>query len=926
MHPNAIVRRLRRYALAAALAPSPMLMAEDAPPAVLDAFGLDRGTMVDVEVVPADDDLGITLVRFDLPEEGPIELRVVKRSVRGEHYQLLVAQDDGSLLEVPAPPVATYRGTVSGDVYSRVRLSILPEGVSGRLTRGDGTRLGFEAVSGRIRGTEPTQMVVYSMEDIAPVDAWCGVADGDIDPDRHGPAALSGGLLRAEVIIDSDFPYYERVGGTSRLVGQSVDQVVNLVNDQYNNEVGLDHVIIGVIVRPTAASDPYVGNGLCVEGGLEDQVSDIWSAPPVTPHDIVHLFTGRVESGTIGCNWVGEVCQDNPYGASSIGFNGNLSCSTDLLAHELGHGWGAGHCACTSPPYTMNPNLTCANVFNPTATIPVINAYVAANDGCLDAFYPASCGQPASGTCYASKPSPYCRDESCCIEVCAVDNYCCQVVWDAACAEYAATFCAGCGTDAAGSPYLANGSPGCQNADCCFEVCAADPYCCENTWDGACVSQAFDLCTDCGDPAAGSPYATNTSGSCSSLECCEAVCPIDPHCCDSEWDSTCVELATVECAGCGSVAAGSAYAANGTPGCASAECCLLVCVADPYCCENTWDGICASQAFDLCSNCGSPTAGSPYDTNASGSCNDLSCCEAVCPADPYCCDVSWDVTCVEVAVVECAGCGDPGAGSPYVDHATPGCDSADCCLLVCQADVYCCETAWDASCVNQALEDCGNCGSPASGSAYVANGTPGCASIDCCESVCSVEPLCCNVDWDASCATAAIDLCTSCGEADAGSPYEANGTPACEDLDCCSTVCAIDADCCDLAWDEDCAALAIENCLGCGNPNAGSCNEGNGTPGCADAKCCEIVCASDPFCCETAWDNLCAEGAATLCGSPCVGDIDGNGEVGGADLAVLLAEWGPCSDCTTCPADLDGNCDVGGADLAILLGAWGLCP
>jgi len=52
-------------------------------------------------------------------------------------------------------------------------------------------------------------------------------------------------------------------------------------------------------------------------------------------------------------------------------------------------------------------------------------------------------------------------------------------------------------------------------------------------------------------------------------------------------------------------------------------------------------------------------------------------------------------------------------------------------------------------------------------------------------------------------------------------------------------------------------------------------------------------------------------------------DIDGDGVVGGADLAALLGDWGPCEGCS---ADLDGNAVVGGADLSILLAHWGETP
>jgi hypothetical protein len=52
----------------------------------------------------------------------------------------------------------------------------------------------------------------------------------------------------------------------------------------------------------------------------------------------------------------------------------------------------------------------------------------------------------------------------------------------------------------------------------------------------------------------------------------------------------------------------------------------------------------------------------------------------------------------------------------------------------------------------------------------------------------------------------------------------------------------------------------------------------------------------------------------------CIGDLDGDGVVGGADLASLLGSWGSAG------ADLDGNGIVDAADLSLLLGAWGPCP
>ncbi len=50
-----------------------------------------------------------------------------------------------------------------------------------------------------------------------------------------------------------------------------------------------------------------------------------------------------------------------------------------------------------------------------------------------------------------------------------------------------------------------------------------------------------------------------------------------------------------------------------------------------------------------------------------------------------------------------------------------------------------------------------------------------------------------------------------------------------------------------------------------------------------------------------------------------LGDLDGDGDIDAADLAVVLAAWGPCP---ACPADLDDDHQVGPGDLAIILANW----
>lgn len=87
-------------------------------------------------------------------------------------------------------------------------------------------------------------------------------------------------------------------------------------------------------------------------------------------------------------------------------------------------------------------------------------------------------------------------------------------------------------------------------------------------------------------------------------------------------------------------------------------------------------------------------------------CSDAKTSACACAVDAYCCEVEWDTLCAAIATVYCGAacpdlpvCGSPTAGSCAVEHATPACDDAECCVAVCTVDPFCCESAWDAACV-----------------------------------------------------------------------------------------------------------------------------------------------------------------------------------------------------------------------------------
>jgi hypothetical protein len=90
-------------------------------------------------------------------------------------------------------------------------------------------------------------------------------------------------------------------------------------------------------------------------------------------------------------------------------------------------------------------------------------------------------------------------------------------------------------------------------------------------------------------------------------------------------------------------------------------------------------------------------------------CSDVSVEECVCDADPYCCATAWDSICVgEVESLGCGTCTDAGCCSPT---ATAGCTEPSVEACVCDEDPYCCTTAWDSICVGEVESlGCGTCG------------------------------------------------------------------------------------------------------------------------------------------------------------------------------------------------------------------------
>jgi hypothetical protein len=153
------------------------------------------------------------------------------------------------------------------------------------------------------------------------------------------------------------------------------------------------------------------------------------------------------------------------------------------------------------------------------------------------------------------------------------------------------------------------------------------------------------------------------------------------------------------------------------------------------------------------------------------------------------------------------------------------------------------------------------------GDCFVGNGSPYCDDASCCEAVCEVDQFCCDVTWDEQCAAEAEGHCrgafTACA-AGSGECDMAHEGPGCADESCCQTVCLAEPFCCLGEWDELCAEMAAQRCgaLEACEGATGACDAAHASAGCENLSCCVDVCQRDSFCCTDGWDAQCAAMAA----------------------------------------------------------------
>jgi hypothetical protein len=91
-----------------------------------------------------------------------------------------------------------------------------------------------------------------------------------------------------------------------------------------------------------------------------------------------------------------------------------------------------------------------------------------------------------------------------------------------------------------------------QCSACVTTICNADPFCCNNSWDGQCVGEVSTLCgqntcwSGCAHNWCAQGGALANGCDAGGSNCAAQICGVDPFCCSNTWDNFCVgEVASV---------------------------------------------------------------------------------------------------------------------------------------------------------------------------------------------------------------------------------------------------------------------------------------------------------------------------------------------------------------------------------------------
>ncbi len=286
--------------------------------------------------------------------ERSFHLNLIPNDLRSSRYRAEAATAGGVIPLEKSDEVNTYKGSVEGDSFSQVRLTVDKEMIAGYFISA-GSRYFIEPANRYSEFASKNDFVVYKEGDFLNSEGLAcyselqeSIESGKKNVFSNGTADLTG-MRVIELATEADFEYVSMYGGASASNNQILS-ILNMVEGLYENELGLTIEVVYQHAWTTADSystsnpgtDPNcqtaIGRVLC-------NFKNYWNANfPVSqnPRDTAHLWSGKSNIQNQGFAFLSVVCSPT----SAYGVSGTSPWEEARLlvpAHEIGHNLGANH-------------------------------------------------------------------------------------------------------------------------------------------------------------------------------------------------------------------------------------------------------------------------------------------------------------------------------------------------------------------------------------------------------------------------------------------------------------------------------------------------------------------------------------------------------------------------------------------------------
>ncbi|MHC4946995.1 MAG: M12 family metallo-peptidase [Planctomycetota bacterium] len=389
----------------------------------------------------------VRLEAFPLDAQTTVALELEQFDVIAPDARILVGTADGSVA-APRPDVAHFRGRVAGDDDSSVVLSLSPHGSHGiiehagkRHVVATGREPGADTPAVYDLGALPAGSIAWrefdchveSLREVgapdegrADVEAFQpgAIGHGDIDNPHIGGGYIGGSIdggtslcQSAEVAVETDWEFTNDLfGGDTDASAAYAATLFAAVSEIYRRELGRGLEVSFLRVWSTP-SDPWTQAGAIAQLG---EFQQYWQTQMITEtRALAHFLSGRSLHSAGGVAYLEGLCEPNAGYGLSAHLNGSFpyplapsaqNWDVVVVAHELGHNFGAPHTHGMLPPIDQCASGYClgaasgtimsychlcpgglANIqleFHPRIVNEKIMPYLYNRDGCLNFTMP----------------------------------------------------------------------------------------------------------------------------------------------------------------------------------------------------------------------------------------------------------------------------------------------------------------------------------------------------------------------------------------------------------------------------------------------------------------------------------------------------------------------------------------------------------